>query len=113
MEFVPSNGLPFLEWGIQGHLSCIALFLKLQGIILGGSDTTAVTSIWILSLLLSHRDVMKRAQEEIDLKVGRDRSMGGKIGYGEPSFHQGHCQGNPKAVHNWSPVSTTRGNGGL
>lgn len=42
-------------------------------LILAGSETTAISLIWILSLLLNNRHVLKLAQEELDLKVGRDR----------------------------------------
>ncbi|XWS14637.1 hypothetical protein CRYUN_Cryun35bG0026300 [Craigia yunnanensis] len=42
-------------------------------IILGGTDTTMVTITWALSLLLNHRDVMKKAQQELDTYVGKDR----------------------------------------
>lgn len=45
----------------------------LQNLILAGSETTAINLIWILSLLLNNRHVLKLAQEELDLKVGRDR----------------------------------------
>ncbi|WKA00399.1 hypothetical protein VitviT2T_018754 [Vitis vinifera] len=42
-------------------------------LIVVGSDTTSITSTWLLSALLNNRHVMKHAQEELDLKVGRDR----------------------------------------
>lgn len=41
--------------------------------IVGGTDTTSITSTWIISTLLNNRHVMKHAQEELDLKVGKDR----------------------------------------
>ncbi|KAF2292568.1 hypothetical protein GH714_025632 [Hevea brasiliensis] len=44
-------------------------------IILAGSDTTAITTIWALSSLVNNRRALKRAQEEIDQKVGRDRCV--------------------------------------
>ncbi|KAF5817830.1 putative cytochrome P450 [Helianthus annuus] len=34
--------------------------------ILGGSDTTAVTLTWAISLLLNHPDVLKKLQQELD-----------------------------------------------
>ncbi|XVF63954.1 hypothetical protein PTKIN_Ptkin09bG0128200 [Pterospermum kingtungense] len=65
----------------EGHLSnfqydedtsikstCLAL-------ILGGSDTTAGTLTWAISLLLNNRDMLKKAQEELDLHVGRERAV--------------------------------------
>ena len=38
-------------------------------LILGGSDTTSINLTWLLSLLLNNQ----HAQEELDLKVGRER----------------------------------------
>ncbi|XP_068321510.1 cytochrome P450 CYP82J17-like [Pyrus communis] len=44
-----------------------------QTLILAGSDTTATSLTWILSLLLNNRHVLKHAQEEINLQVGTER----------------------------------------
>jgi len=41
--------------------------------ILGGSDTSAGTLTWALSLLLNNPDMIKKAQEELNQQVGRDR----------------------------------------
>ncbi|NP_001313857.1 cytochrome P450 CYP82D47-like [Gossypium hirsutum] len=41
--------------------------------ILAGSDTTTVTLIWGLSLMLNKPHVLKKAQEELDTHIGRDR----------------------------------------
>ncbi|KAG6674829.1 hypothetical protein I3842_15G066100 [Carya illinoinensis] len=46
--------------------TCLAL-------ILGGTDTTMVTMTWALSLLLNNREALKKAQQELDLQIGRDR----------------------------------------
>ncbi|XP_034674166.1 cytochrome P450 CYP82D47-like isoform X1 [Vitis riparia] len=46
--------------------TCLAL-------IVGGSDTTVVTLTWALSLLLNNRDTLKKAQEELDIQVGKER----------------------------------------
>ncbi|KAK8513880.1 hypothetical protein V6N11_029148 [Hibiscus sabdariffa] len=40
--------------------------------ILAGSDTTRVTLIWALSLLLNKPHLLKKAQEELDIHVGKD-----------------------------------------
>ncbi|GKV29824.1 hypothetical protein SLEP1_g38716 [Rubroshorea leprosula] len=45
------------------------------GLILGGTDTNTVTLTWALSLLLNNRDVLKKAQEELDTRVGRERRV--------------------------------------
>ncbi|KAG1368606.1 putative Isoflavone 2'-hydroxylase [Cocos nucifera] len=38
-----------------------------------GTDTTAVTMEWAMSVLLNHPEVLKKAREELDLQVGEDR----------------------------------------
>ncbi|KAL0379154.1 UNVERIFIED_CONTAM: Xanthotoxin 5-hydroxylase CYP82C4 [Sesamum radiatum] len=40
---------------------------------LGGSDTTTVTLTWALCLLLNNQHALKRAQEELDEHIGRER----------------------------------------
>jgi cytochrome P450 len=47
--------------------------LNMQNLILAGSDSTSINLTWLLSLLLNNKHALKRAQEELDLKVGRDR----------------------------------------
>ncbi|XP_043704010.1 xanthotoxin 5-hydroxylase CYP82C4-like [Telopea speciosissima] len=44
-------------------------------LIAGAYETTYVTLTWALSLLLNNRQVLKRAQEELDVHVGRDRHV--------------------------------------
>jgi hypothetical protein len=48
-----------------------------QNLVLGGSDTTTITLTWALSLLLDHSDThtLKKAYEELDKVVGRDRHV--------------------------------------
>ncbi|XP_010059888.2 cytochrome P450 81Q32 [Eucalyptus grandis] len=46
---------------------------QINSIIGAGTDTSAVTIEWAISLLLNHLDVMKKAQVELDDIVGRDR----------------------------------------
>lgn len=41
----------------------------------GGSDTTKVTLIWALSLLLNNRHCLKKVQEELDIHVGKERLL--------------------------------------
>ncbi|XP_043704017.1 cytochrome P450 CYP82D47-like [Telopea speciosissima] len=41
----------------------------------GGYETTYLTLTWALSLLLNNPQVLKRAQEELDVHVGRDRHV--------------------------------------
>ncbi|XP_034690042.1 cytochrome P450 81Q32-like [Vitis riparia] len=40
-----------------------------------GTDTTATTIEWAMSLLLNHPDVLKKARAELDTHVGKDRLM--------------------------------------
>ncbi|KAJ7966681.1 Cytochrome P450 [Quillaja saponaria] len=42
-------------------------------IISGGTDSTTVTITWALSLLLNNREALKKAQNELDIHVGRER----------------------------------------
>ncbi|KAJ1440116.1 Cytochrome P450 [Sesbania bispinosa] len=42
-------------------------------LIAGGTDTTAVTMTWALSLLLNNRHALKKVQEELDEQVGKER----------------------------------------
>nr|WNO46794.1 cytochrome P450 82D215 [Tripterygium hypoglaucum] len=43
------------------------------GLIMAGSDTTTVTLVWALSLLINNRHVLNKAQEELDAHIGRER----------------------------------------
>ncbi|XP_059660088.1 xanthotoxin 5-hydroxylase CYP82C4-like [Cornus florida] len=42
-------------------------------LIMTGSESTAETLIWSLSLLMNNRHVLKKAQDELDIHVGRDK----------------------------------------
>jgi len=42
---------------------------------LGGSDTTAIALIWTLALLLNNRNMLKKAQDELDTHVGKHRQV--------------------------------------
>ncbi|XP_076946430.1 cytochrome P450 CYP82D47-like [Bidens hawaiensis] len=44
-------------------------------LIAGGSDTTTVMLTWTLTLLLNNRYALRKAQEELDTKVGKDRQV--------------------------------------
>ncbi|KAL4384749.1 hypothetical protein GQ457_15G015670 [Hibiscus cannabinus] len=44
-----------------------------MNLFLAGSDTTSITLTWILSNLINNRHALKLAQEELDLKLGRDK----------------------------------------
>uniref|UniRef100_A0A2N9FQK8 Cytochrome P450 n=1 Tax=Fagus sylvatica TaxID=28930 RepID=A0A2N9FQK8_FAGSY len=48
--------------------TCLAL-------ILAASDTSTVTMTWALSLLLNNREALKKAQEELDIHISRERQV--------------------------------------
>ncbi|KAG4999678.1 hypothetical protein JHK87_020750 [Glycine soja] len=45
----------------------------IQGMLLAGTDTTAVAIEWAVSSLLNHPEILKKAKDEIDNMVGQDR----------------------------------------
>ncbi|XP_050231590.1 xanthotoxin 5-hydroxylase CYP82C4-like [Mercurialis annua] len=44
-------------------------------LILGGYDTNAITLTWAISLLLNNRHVLKKAQHELDIYVGKHQQV--------------------------------------
>ncbi|CBI33748.3 unnamed protein product, partial [Vitis vinifera] len=44
-----------------------------QVLILAGTDTSASTMEWAMTLLLNHPDVLEKAKAELDMHVGKDR----------------------------------------
>ncbi|KAJ4826984.1 hypothetical protein Tsubulata_038906 [Turnera subulata] len=44
-----------------------------MSLLLGGNDTTVITITWALCLLLNNLHVLKKAQDELDERVGKDR----------------------------------------
>ncbi|KAL3639915.1 Flavonoid-6-hydroxylase [Castilleja foliolosa] len=46
-----------------------------QTLISGGTDTTTVMLVWAVSLLLNNRHVLKKAQQELDKHVGKERRV--------------------------------------
>ena len=40
---------------------------------MAGSESTSLHLTWLLSILLNNKHALKQAQEELDLKVGRER----------------------------------------
>ncbi|KAH9687346.1 Xanthotoxin 5-hydroxylase CYP82C4 [Citrus sinensis] len=79
-KFVVSDALPFLrrldigeqylgrDVDIINKAICLAL-------ILGATDTTKITLTWVMSLLLNHRDILNKAQNELDIQVGTKRQV--------------------------------------
>ncbi|XP_027358992.1 cytochrome P450 82A3-like [Abrus precatorius] len=58
--------------GFDADTICKATTLE---IILGGTDSTFTTLTWALSLLLRNPLVLKKAKEEIDTQIGKDRCL--------------------------------------
>ncbi|XP_047338604.1 xanthotoxin 5-hydroxylase CYP82C4-like [Impatiens glandulifera] len=44
-----------------------------MGLVLGGNDTTSTTLIWALCFVMNNREVLQKAQEELDTHVGKHR----------------------------------------
>ncbi|KAK9189660.1 hypothetical protein WN943_018259 [Citrus x changshan-huyou] len=44
-------------------------------IIVAAADTSVVTLTWAIALLLNNRDVLKKAQDELDIQVGTERPV--------------------------------------
>ncbi|XP_068654527.1 cytochrome P450 CYP82D47-like [Aristolochia californica] len=43
--------------------------------VLAGTDTTSLTLTWAIALLLNNRSALKKAQEELDVVVGKERNV--------------------------------------
>ncbi|RZC78338.1 hypothetical protein C5167_002852 [Papaver somniferum] len=48
---------------------------KIHAVITAASDTTSLTLTWALALLITNPSVLKKAQDELDTKVGKDRNV--------------------------------------
>ncbi|XP_050252566.1 cytochrome P450 CYP82D47-like isoform X2 [Quercus robur] len=59
--------------GMFGHTRETIIKATALNLILAGSDTTSLNLTWLLSILLNNKHALKQAQEELDLKVGRER----------------------------------------
>ncbi|KAF3786348.1 Cytochrome P450 2C42 [Nymphaea thermarum] len=46
-----------------------------MNLVAAGTDTTSVTLEWALSALLNNRQVLEKAKEELDCKIGRERRV--------------------------------------
>lgn len=48
-------------------------YVQFQNVLVAGSDTGMVVLTWALALLLNNRHVLRKAQDELDVYVGRER----------------------------------------
>ncbi|XP_030481278.1 cytochrome P450 CYP82D47 [Cannabis sativa] len=58
---------------LAGHDAFTVNKATVMNLISGATDTTTVTIVWALSLVLNHSSVLKKIQEELDLHVGKER----------------------------------------
>ncbi|KAF5955688.1 hypothetical protein HYC85_008544 [Camellia sinensis] len=68
-----SSGPGSLDW--TGVVEIRGLVTHFMGLITGGADTIAVMLTWALSLLMNNSHVLKKAQEELDIHIGKERQM--------------------------------------
>ncbi|WOG95801.1 hypothetical protein DCAR_0415130 [Daucus carota subsp. sativus] len=68
LSAMEGNQFPDIDTDTAIKGTCLSL-------ILGGYDTTSATLMWALSLMLNNRHVLKKAQDEMDKYVGRDRQV--------------------------------------
>ncbi|XP_043695095.1 xanthotoxin 5-hydroxylase CYP82C2-like [Telopea speciosissima] len=69
--------LSILEEGSQlhGHDRDSVVKATALNLILAGTDSTAVSLSWVISLLLNHKKVLTKAQDELDIQIGKDRNV--------------------------------------
>nr|POE78942.1 cytochrome p450 82g1 [Quercus suber] len=58
---------------ISGHTRDIIVKATALILLLTGAGSTSTTLTWAISLLLNHPSVLKAAQEELDMHVGKDK----------------------------------------
>ncbi|KAH9702837.1 Xanthotoxin 5-hydroxylase CYP82C4 [Citrus sinensis] len=75
-------------------------------LIVAATDTTAVTLTWAIALLLNNPDVLKKAQDELDIQVGTER----QVNESDEEFGllAGHYQGNNAFIPCWTTFTTSR-----
>ncbi|KAH7296350.1 hypothetical protein KP509_26G020300 [Ceratopteris richardii] len=64
--------LSLRESGME-ELTDTVIKAVVEDVIAGGTDTSSANNEWVMAQLLKHPNILKRAQEEIDLVVGRNR----------------------------------------
>nr|BBD34753.1 putative cytochrome P450 [Eschscholzia californica subsp. californica] len=63
------------ESKLSGHEADAVIKATCLAMIMGGTDTTAVTLTWIISLLMNNRHALEKAREELETHVGKDRQV--------------------------------------
>lgn len=64
-----------------------------QNLILAGSDATMIPLTWTLALLLNNQHVLRKAQEELNFHVGKERCVD-ESDVKKPPLPPSHCLGN-------------------
>ncbi|XP_043696219.1 xanthotoxin 5-hydroxylase CYP82C2-like [Telopea speciosissima] len=60
---------------LHGHDRDSVVKATALNMIIAATDTTAMSLSWLLSLLLNHKKVLTKAQDELDFHVGKDRNV--------------------------------------
>ncbi|XP_042497481.1 cytochrome P450 CYP82D47-like [Macadamia integrifolia] len=60
---------------LHGHDRDTIVKATALNLIIAATDTTAVSLSWLLSLLLNHKEVLTKAQDELDFHVGKERNV--------------------------------------
>ncbi|KAK1371243.1 Cytochrome P450, family 82, subfamily C, polypeptide 4 [Heracleum sosnowskyi] len=60
---------------IHGHKNTDVIKATVMNLIFAGADTTYGTLTWTLALLLNHNEVLKKAQQELDTLIGKERRV--------------------------------------
>ncbi|MBA0717129.1 hypothetical protein Golax_004967 [Gossypium laxum] len=68
LSILDDNNIPTEEADTIIKATCLSL-------ILGGIDANVVVLVWTVSFLLNNRHVLKRAQDELDIHVGKHRQV--------------------------------------
>ncbi|KAL4346895.1 hypothetical protein GQ457_17G001740 [Hibiscus cannabinus] len=68
LSIMEESKVPSQEADVTIKATCLSL-------VLGGVDTNVVTLTWAISLLLNNRHVLKKAQAELDIHVGKQRQV--------------------------------------
>ncbi|KAF7829718.1 cytochrome P450 82A4-like [Senna tora] len=68
--------LSFLDGSkLEGYDADTVIKATALALIAGGVDTTSVTLTWAMSCLLNHPHVLKEAQKELEMQVGKERGV--------------------------------------
>ncbi|KAK8519526.1 hypothetical protein V6N13_133436 [Hibiscus sabdariffa] len=68
MSVMEDDSIPIEEADATIKATCLSL-------ILGGVDASAITFTWAVSLLLNNRRVLEKAQDELDIHIGKHRQV--------------------------------------